>query len=211
MAQKSSGFGNTVLSDLLALSQDDYDRVMRAARKFRPLTVLPDSKRRMAGLSGGKSAVESLVESREESGQSGGKSAGKPPGLVQNAHKDTKSLTLYSPAFESAWLIYPYKLGKGQASKTWKQNKCDQISDSIVAAILKQTEYLTREGGKFRLHFSTWLNAHRWLDVVPTDSDHQPPPTIPYKPFVMPERPETNPDEVKALFRSVSQRLGGGE
>ena len=80
----------------------------------------------------------------------------------------TSGSYLASPGFCSFWLLYPKRVGKGEAFKSWTKGNCEVISEVIVKAVREQTAYLEREGGKFIPLPATWLNQKRWEDEPPT-------------------------------------------
>lgn len=63
--------------------------------------------------------------------------------------------------FEQFWLIYPRKIGKGQARRAWKTALQKTDAATMLAALQGQTFDL-RE--RFQPHPATWLNGERWLD-----------------------------------------------
>jgi len=83
-----------------------------------------------------------------------------------SAPKKTKGNTLRG--FDACWEVYPKKVSKGQAKKTWSKLKPDEeLYRKIHAAILVQRELPKwKEDKQFIPHFSTWLNAERWEDEV---------------------------------------------
>ena len=69
--------------------------------------------------------------------------------------------------FEQFWAVYPRKIGKGEAVKSWKKMGCnnglvERICLQVQAA--SKTEQWQREGGKFIPLPATWLNQSRWED-----------------------------------------------
>ncbi len=71
--------------------------------------------------------------------------------------------------FDDFWKIYPKKVSKGQAEKSWAKLKPDsELFDLIVSAIAVQrkTDKWQKNGGEFIPHPATWLNAKGWLDEV---------------------------------------------
>jgi hypothetical protein len=108
-----------------------------------------------------------------------GETSMKPTGTPQDTEegkeekKEKKPLADYSAEFESFWSMYPKKVGKDAAYKSWKKTKpsSDTVS-SILSAISWQIQSAdwTKESGQFIPHPSTYLNGGRWKD------DPTPPP-----------------------------------
>lgn len=73
--------------------------------------------------------------------------------------------------FEQFWLLYPRKVAKGDARKSWKKivlhnGLFEKICQQVEAA--KQTEQWQRDGGQFIPYPATWLNQSRWEDDYST-------------------------------------------
>lgn len=78
--------------------------------------------------------------------------------------------------FEDAWSIYPRKVGKGAAEKSWHKLKpSKKLSSEIYQAIVAQSApgaqldlrtRISNAGECFVPHFATWLNQKRWKDAV---------------------------------------------
>ncbi len=73
-------------------------------------------------------------------------------------------------AFEAFWGLYPKKVGKGAAEKSWNTHviKGETHFRAVIEALGKQLGQAdwVKEGGKYIPHPATWLNQHRWLDEV---------------------------------------------
>lgn len=84
--------------------------------------------------------------------------------MQQHQKKPTNG---YSEAFEEWWSIYPKKVGKGDAWKSWKRDKLDKKADQLIEKLEAQnamqysfTEY------KFIPLPATYLNQSRYDDDV---------------------------------------------
>ena len=69
--------------------------------------------------------------------------------------------------FASFWAVYPRKIGKGEARKSWHRiapanGLCEKICQQVSAA--SKTDQWQREGGKYIPLPATWLNQSRWED-----------------------------------------------
>ena len=83
--------------------------------------------------------------------------------------KEEKNTPPYPPAFESFWKLYPKKVGKGEALKSWKKIKPNNGTiEKITLAVesQKNTTQWTKDDGQFIPHPATWLNQRRWDDDV---------------------------------------------
>lgn len=102
--------------------------------------------------------------------------------------------------FAEFWKLYPRKVGKQAALKSWKRIKPDaELFDKIMAAVTaaKATEQWQREGGRFIPHPATWLNQGRWDDELPD-------PAQTYQ-----QRPG-KPDTMGVLAGIIADEEGGG-
>ena len=65
--------------------------------------------------------------------------------------------------------MYPRKVGKELAKKTWKKLKPDaELFGEIIAAVgrAKTSGQWQRDGGRFIPNPATWLNQGRWEDEL---------------------------------------------
>jgi hypothetical protein len=77
----------------------------------------------------------------------------------------TPSVSTRDLAFEEFWLVYPRKIGKGQARKAWERAiKTADVAD-VMAGVVRFARTPGREE-RFTPHPATWLNGERWLDVA---------------------------------------------
>lgn len=72
--------------------------------------------------------------------------------------------------FDRFWVLYPRKVGKSAAEKSWAKIKVtadlfDLMAKSLAAWTVS-TDW-TKDGGQFIPHASTWLNGKRWEDELP--------------------------------------------
>jgi len=73
-------------------------------------------------------------------------------------------------AFDRFWVLYPRKVGKSAAEKSWAKLKVTadlfNLMAKALAAWTVSTDW-TKDGGQFIPHASTWLNGRRWEDELP--------------------------------------------
>lgn len=71
--------------------------------------------------------------------------------------------------FDEFWTLYPRKVSKKQAHKTWEKLKPDEILfKEIISGLEKQimSEQWQKDEGRFIPHPATWLNQERWNDEI---------------------------------------------
>lgn len=86
---------------------------------------------------------------------------------VNNIKTTTSSLA--DARFDAFWDIYPKKMGKGAAFKSWKKIRgIEVVFEKILGAVAaqKKSEQWLKEGGQFIPHPATWLNQMRWEDEI---------------------------------------------
>jgi hypothetical protein len=125
--------------------------------------------------------------------------------------------TTYTESFEKFWKVYPRKVAKPTASKSWlKSIEGDAfLPKQIVADIEKRTRLRWWSKDKTKIpHPSTWLNQRRWEDegwqdeISPEDS-----PVTQHVPYVNtdPDFPIWHKEGNKALFRYIRAANGLSE
>jgi uncharacterized protein YdaU (DUF1376 family) len=69
--------------------------------------------------------------------------------------------------FDEFWSLYPKKIGKNAARKSW--NKIRPNIEAVIQALTwqKQSKQWFEKGGQFIPNPSTWINQHRWDDEPP--------------------------------------------
>ena len=69
--------------------------------------------------------------------------------------------------FDEFWSLYPKKIGKNAARKSW--NKIRPNIEAVIKALTwqKQSKQWFEKGGQFIPNPSTWINQHRWDDEPP--------------------------------------------
>lgn len=69
-----------------------------------------------------------------------------------------------SNGFDQFWAVYPKKVGKGAAEKSWSKLK-PPVADCIKSVTsLKTSAAWTKDGGQFIPNPATWINQKRWMD-----------------------------------------------
>ena len=71
--------------------------------------------------------------------------------------------------FEDFWQMYPNKVAKVTAYKTWVKNDLNPIAEFILSGVKrwKQSDQWERDNGRYIPHPNTFLNQRRWEDEVP--------------------------------------------
>ena len=103
----------------------------------------------------------------------------------------------YSEDFERFWKVYPKRVSKGQAWKTWeKLRKAKELPaiEELCRAVRwrKIADDWEKDDGRYIPHPSTWLNAHGWED----EACQEPP-----------DDPRNDPREEEAY--KISNSMGG--
>jgi DNA-binding transcriptional MocR family regulator len=73
-------------------------------------------------------------------------------------------------AFDDWWSIYPRKIGKGQAKKSFRKALSKAPLERITAATEKFVDAMAMREKKYIPHPATWLNGERWDDETETAS-----------------------------------------
>ena len=90
--------------------------------------------------------------------------------IDENRLKTSSALSLVvSDNFDVFWNLYPKKVGKDAAYKSWQKTKAN--IDDVIQAIQwqKQSEQWKRENGKYIPNPATYLNQGRWKDEQPIE------------------------------------------
>lgn len=79
----------------------------------------------------------------------------------------------YSQSFETFWSIYPKKVGKDAAYRSWQKigKRKDVTPTELINAIdaqVKAGHFKGSDGNEFFPNPSTWLNQGRWQDEIKT-------------------------------------------
>lgn len=140
-----------------------------------------------------------------------GQTAGRPPDRPQDDHEPTggrveksrveksrvdvivgdRSPTppsAHADRFERFWQLYPRKVGKGAAKKSWNRIKPNAELFEIImrkVSMAIQSEQWQKEGGRYIPNPATWLNQERWNDELPALGAFPRPPTQNGKPNTM--------------------------
>ena len=115
--------------------------------------------------------------------------------------------TAYSADFVQFWELYPRKVGKGAAWRSWKRQGA--VLEPIRAALAWQTKTSEwrKDGGAFVPHPATSLNGRRWEDEPKKPPAALPP--VPSAPLPQPPTPWT--DEQKREAAELTRRLTEGK
>lgn len=89
---------------------------------------------------------------------------------VSDLNPDKERTIIYSSMFNAFWSLYPKKVAKDQAWKTWQKLKLGQDDCTAIAAALewqKVSPQWVKDSGQFIPHPSTYLNSGGWKDEKP--------------------------------------------
>jgi DNA replication protein DnaD len=73
-------------------------------------------------------------------------------------------------SFDAFWEVYPRKVAKAKARKSWdKLSPDDELLGQIISALeqQKQSRDWIKDNGQFIPYPTTWLNQRRWEDELP--------------------------------------------
>lgn len=91
------------------------------------------------------------------------------PNLIPDTSPSPAKPTSQDDLFAKFWKLYPRKVCKANAEKSWKKLKITtDLFTTIMDSLGKQVvspDWL-KEDGKFVPHATTWLNGRRWEDEV---------------------------------------------
>lgn len=89
---------------------------------------------------------------------------------IQEAPRASRGGSELEKSFERFWSAYPRKAAKQQAFKAWEKLAPDEgLSERIFAALelQKKSDAWTRDGGRYIVYPSKWLDNRRWEDELP--------------------------------------------
>jgi hypothetical protein len=90
--------------------------------------------------------------------------------VVQPLNTKDNTKDIYTESFEKFWKIYPRKIGKKMASKSFSKFDEKHYPKIIFGAERFAEENLTTEE-KYIPHPTTWLNQERYMDWFETDEN----------------------------------------
>lgn len=81
--------------------------------------------------------------------------------------------------FAAFWAVYPKKVGKGAAEKSFAKYKPDdELTATMIQAVqaARRSEQWQKDGGQYIPNPATWLNQKRWEDEIqPAAAPHYQP------------------------------------
>lgn len=79
-----------------------------------------------------------------------------------------------SASFDDFWTLYPKRVAKRDAEKSWARIAAEDRLAAVVALAKWRRVWLARGEMQFVPHASTWLNGARWEDELPVDASPRP-------------------------------------
>lgn len=78
--------------------------------------------------------------------------------------------------FDDFWAVYPRRVGKGQAQKSWDRavNKLKIMPSVIIGGAKRYAAEKKGSDQQYIAHPSTWLNGQRWLDEAGAAEPEEP-------------------------------------
>ena len=83
------------------------------------------------------------------------------------APKGAKNRSNYDSRFLEFWKVYPKKVGKGAAERSFKKYKPDDVLLAVMLKAIetqKKSRQWQRDSGQYIPNPATWLNQKRWED-----------------------------------------------
>lgn len=117
------------------------------------------------------------------------------------APEKKKQSEVIEKRFERFWSVYPKKVGKGDARKSFlKINPSEALLGKMVTAVIAASSSFQwkKDNGQYIPNPATWLNQQRWEDEVPPDMgmpDQKPAPPGRNRFANFEQRPYTDEDE----------------
>jgi hypothetical protein len=78
--------------------------------------------------------------------------------------------------FDTFWNLYPRKIGKENARKSWNRTATNQKTVTAILSALPnhvESPQWRKDNGQFIPHPATWLNQRRWEDVLTVNAHAQ--------------------------------------
>jgi hypothetical protein len=69
--------------------------------------------------------------------------------------------------FADFWLLYPKRIARMEAEKSWEKLSPVQCVEAIVGLLSWRSVWITEGRLQFVPNASTWLNQQRWTDELP--------------------------------------------
>lgn len=144
-----------------------YDRIRDAAERRRQNREAQEAKRKRD-----RQQESAPVSSGQQESAMSASGSGSVAGAGNNTPKGVEQ---YSTPFLGFWMVYPKKVAKADAWKSWKRQKLDEISPAICADVSHRWPDVIRAD---RLQFipypATYLNRRHWEDETPQANGSQP-------------------------------------
>lgn len=119
---------------------------------------------------GGQNTPTLFDKGGQNNAQGGSKNeGGEGENSASKKNHTKKNIELATTLFNSFWISYPKKVGKGQAERSWFKYCPDQsLADTILASVElhKKTRQWKEDNGKYIPNPSTFLNGKRWEDEI---------------------------------------------
>jgi len=96
----------------------------------------------------------------------------------QKVRTDNKTKT---QGFDDFWILYPRRVGKGAARKSWARALEKATAEEILQGVRRYSAARLGQDQAFTAHPATWLNHERWTDEI-IEPEPEPTPREP-RPF----------------------------
>lgn len=133
------------------------------------------AKRAEAGRRGGKARhgkaadLQEQAPTKQVAKQKGGKSQPEGEGEGEKDSPAQARAAAAAADFDKFWTLYPRKIGKQAAQKSFTRALKSTPVEDIAAGLVNAVQVWRSSGTELRFipHPSTWLNEGRWADEVP--------------------------------------------
>lgn len=124
-------------------------------------------------------AVDGLEKIKEQNRERKAKERARKKALQESNKKTEKEPSPMERRFAAFWAVYPKKVGKGAAEKSFAKYKPDdELTNRMIKAVqaARRSEQWQKDGGQYIPNPATWLNQKRWEDEIqPAAAPHYQP------------------------------------
>ena len=155
------------LAEPLFLSVQNIRTSLKYLEKYENLTSTSTNKYRIISVINWEIYQQTEILPNKQSNKYLTSTQQVPNKLLYNKQEHKNVKNNYSSDFEQFWAVYPKRIGKGAAYRSWLKIKPNNgILKIIINSIEKQKhcDQWKRDGGQFIPHPATWLNQSRWED-----------------------------------------------
>ena len=163
-------FGRKAAAGETGLSERNIRTCLQLLKNTQNLTIKPTNKFSIISIVNWSSYQQTDEQNDQQNDQQ--VTSKRPASDHKQECKEHKN-NIYTPNFEKFWLIYPKKIGKGAAFKSYQKIKEPKPTLKIIeTAIENQKQSQQWQDSQFIPNPATWLNQRRWEDE-PEQGSHE--------------------------------------